>query len=169
MRLCNSNPIGFVFIGLFSSLLLLFSSVVVWWLSLVHLDCFSLFVWASIADFQFAVTMKFWYRSLYIHKIVLTCWSLNCECISSVLHLYPLLMISGFGMWMISYFCLFLMGSPLSIFQNLCSIVSSWHKFWPLQALPSTLSLRWDSSDTHCPCMELRFGDLLIKGMFSLT
>ena len=37
-------------------------------------------------------------ESIYIHEFVLSCWSLNCKCISSVLHLYPrLLMISDFA------------------------------------------------------------------------
>ena len=48
-----------------------------------------------------------WYKSLYVYEIVLSCCSLNCKCISSVLHLYPpLLMISDFGIivvCMISY------------------------------------------------------------------
>ena len=85
-----SSCFGFVFVGLFYSLLL-FCSLVVWWLSLVLcLYCFFLFVCVSIVDFWFAVTMKFQYRNLYIYKIDLCCWSLNCKCISSVLHLCPL-------------------------------------------------------------------------------
>ena len=37
-------------------------------------------------------------EELYVYEIVLSCYSLNCKCISSVLHLYPpLLMISDFG------------------------------------------------------------------------
>ena len=74
------------------------SSPVVWWLSLVlYLDYFFLVVCLSVVDCWFAVTMKFRYRSLCIYKIVLSCWSLNCKCLSTILLLYtPLLMISGF-------------------------------------------------------------------------
>ena len=32
-----------------------------------------------ILYFWFAVTIKFWYRSPHIYKIVLSCWSLNCR------------------------------------------------------------------------------------------
>ena len=53
------------------------------------LDWFFLFVCVSIVDFWFAVIIKFWYRSQYIFKIVLSCSSLNCKCISSILFLYP--------------------------------------------------------------------------------
>ena len=53
---------------------------------------------ASIVDFWFAIILKFWCKSLYVYEIVLSCWSLNCKVISSVLLLYPpLLMISDFG------------------------------------------------------------------------
>ena len=35
---------------------------------------------------------------IFIYEIVLSCWSLNCKCISSVLHWYPpVLTISDFG------------------------------------------------------------------------
>ena len=88
---------GFIFVALFSSFFVLFSSLVLWSLSLVLcLDCFFLFWCASVVDFWFVVTMKFWYRSQYIYtRLFLSCWSLNCKCISSILHLYaPLLTIS---------------------------------------------------------------------------
>ena len=55
-------------------------------------------VCVSVVDFWFAIILKFWYKSLYVHEIVFSCCSLNCKFISSVLHLYPpLLMISDFG------------------------------------------------------------------------
>ena len=55
-------------------------------------------VCVPIVDFWFAVILKFWCKSLYVYEIVLSCCSLNCKCISSVLHLYPpLLLIYGFG------------------------------------------------------------------------
>ena len=41
-------------------------------------------------EFWFVVTMKFLYSSLYIHIIVLSCWSLNFTCILKTLHLYCL-------------------------------------------------------------------------------
>ena len=88
-----------LFFALFSSLLVLFSPLVVWWLSLMlYLSWFFLFVCVSIVDFWFAVILKFWYKSLYLYEMVLSCCCLNCKCISGVLHVYPpLLMISDFG------------------------------------------------------------------------
>ena len=50
----------------FSSLHLLFSPLVVWWLSLVlYLSWFFLLVCVPIVDFWFAVILKFWYESIY--------------------------------------------------------------------------------------------------------
>ena len=43
-----------------------------------------------------ATSLWFWYRNLCIYKTVLRCWSLNCKCISSILHLYPLLTTADF-------------------------------------------------------------------------
>ena len=58
----------------FPSRLLLFSPLVVWWLSLVlYLRWFFLCVCVSFADFWFAFILKFWYKSLYIHEIALSC------------------------------------------------------------------------------------------------
>ena len=66
--------------------------------ALIYCDIFLLqrfLVCVSIVDFWFADILKFWYESMYMR---LSCWSLNCKFISSVLHLYPpLLMISDFG------------------------------------------------------------------------
>ena len=123
------NCFWFVFVGLFFfSLFLLFSSHVVCWLSLVlHLSCFFLYVCVSIVDFWFAVTMKFWYRSLYIYKIVLSCQSLNQKSISSVLLLYPpLLMISDFdSIFGCGWFCIFTIRMPLLLSFVICNIFIS--------------------------------------------
>ena len=35
-----------------------------------------------------SLIFSFWYSSLYMYKIVISCWSLNCHCISNILHLY---------------------------------------------------------------------------------
>ena len=55
--------------------------------------------------------------SLYIYEIVLSCQSLNCKCVSSVLHLYPpLLMISDFGGIIVhGYFRIFTVYIPLLV------------------------------------------------------
>ena len=48
---------------------------------------FLFFVCVSIVDFHFVVTMRFWYSSVYINKIILRCWSFDFKCISIFLHL----------------------------------------------------------------------------------
>ena len=56
-----------------------------------------IFLCVSIVDFWFSVILKFCCKCLYVYEIVLSYCSLNCTLISSVLHLYPpLLMISDF-------------------------------------------------------------------------
>ena len=81
----------------------------------------------SIVDFWFAVTLKFWYKSLYIYEIVLSCWSLNCKFISSVLHSYPpLLMISDFGGIIVhGWFRIFTVYIPLLVSLVICGIFVS--------------------------------------------
>ena len=120
-----ANSFEFVFVGLFFSLPLLFSSLMIWWLILVLcLDSFFFFVCVPIVDFYFAVTMRFWYSSLYIHKIVLSCWSFNFKCISNILHLYsplsPLLvLISSLGVGdflPLLYVCLYQWAFPFVVF-----------------------------------------------------
>ena len=60
-----------VFVGLFSPLLLLFFSLVIWWLSLVLcLDWFFLLVCVSIVDVWFAVILKFWYESKWYMYLI---------------------------------------------------------------------------------------------------
>ena len=105
-----------------------FCSLVVWWLSLVLcLDCFFLFACIFIVDFHFAFTMRFWYRNLHIYKIVLSCWSLNCKYISSVLHLYPpLLTISDFGgIFVHGWFRIFSVYLPSLVSLVICGIFVS--------------------------------------------
>ena len=84
-------------------------------------------VCVSIVDFWFAVILKFWYKSLYVYEIVLSCCSLNCKFISSVLHLYPpLLMISDFdGIIVHGWFCIFTVYIPLLVSLVICGIFVS--------------------------------------------
>ena len=81
----------------------------------------------SIVDFWFAVILKFWYKSLYVYEIVLSCCSLNCKFISSVLHLYPpLLMISDFGgITVHGWFRIFTLYIPLLVTLVICGIFVS--------------------------------------------
>ena len=114
----STNCFGYMFVGLFSSLPLLFSPFVVWWLTLVLcLDSFLFFVCVSIVDFHFAITMRIWYSSLYISKIILICWSFNFKCISSILHLCsPLLTIADFDiMFVCRWFPAFTLYLPLLV------------------------------------------------------
>ena len=64
------------------------------------------FVHISIVYIWFVV-MRFWYHSVYIFKIILSCWSFHFKCISYILHLYS--SHSGWFwyicVWMISYLC----------------------------------------------------------------
>ena len=81
----------------------------------------------SIVDFWFAVILKFWCKSLYVYEIVLSCCSLNCKFISSVLHLYPpLLMISDFGGIIVhGWFHIFTVYIPLLVSLVICGIFVS--------------------------------------------
>ena len=85
----------------------------------------SLFVYQLY--FWFAVILKFWYKSLYVYEIVLSCCSLNCKFISSVLHLYPpLLMISDFGGIIVhGWFRIFTVYIPLLVSLVICGIFVS--------------------------------------------
>ena len=78
-------------------------------------------------DFWFAVILKFLYKSLYVYEIVLSCCSLNCKFISSVLHLYPpLLMISDFGGIIVhGWFRIFTVYIPLLVSLVICGIFVS--------------------------------------------
>ena len=104
------NCFGFVSVGLSPSFPLFPSSLVIWWLTLV--SCLSSFfficvcicciglakvlMWiclktwmnslANRIDFWFQDTMRFWYSSLYINEVALSCWSFNSKCISKILH-----------------------------------------------------------------------------------
>ena len=105
----------------FCSLLLWFDTMFSVVFELIFLVC------VSNVDFWFAVILKFWYKSLYIYEIVLSYYSLNCKCISSVLHLYPApLMISDFcgiivGVW----FCIFTEYIPLLVSLVICGFFVS--------------------------------------------
>jgi len=60
--------IAILLIALDLFLLLFFSPILVWWLSLVlYLSWFFLFVCVSIVDFWLAVILKFWYESVCIN------------------------------------------------------------------------------------------------------
>ena len=62
---------------------------VVYGLNFLILMCiYSSCVWIEFS-YSYVVTMWFWYRSLYKHNTVLSCLSLNCKCISSIMHLFP--------------------------------------------------------------------------------
>ena len=65
--------------------------------------------------------------SLYVYEIVLSCCSLNCKFISSVLHLYPpLLMISDFGGIIVhGWFRIFTVYIPLLVSLVICGIFVS--------------------------------------------
>ena len=66
-------------------------------------------------------------ESLCPYEIVLSCWSLNCKCISSVLHVSPpLLTISDFG-GIIVHGCLlmFTVYIPLPVSLFICGIFVS--------------------------------------------
>ena len=62
--------------------------------------------------------------SLYVYEIVLSCWSLNCKGISSVLHLFPpLLTISDFGGIVVcGLFPIFTVYIPLLVSLVICGI-----------------------------------------------
>ena len=79
-------------------------------------------VCVSIVDFWFAVILKFWYKSLYVYEIVLSCCSLNCKFISGVPHLYPpLLMISEFDDTIAcGWFCIFTVYISLLVSLFIC-------------------------------------------------
>ena len=85
----------------------------------------SLFVYQLY--FWFAVILKFWCKGLYVYEIVLSCCSLYCKFISSVLHLYPpLLMISDFGGIIVhGWFRIFTVYIPLLMSLVICGIFVS--------------------------------------------
>ena len=67
-----------------------------------------------------------WYKSLYVYEIVLSC-SLHCKFISSVLQLYPpLLMMSNFGGIIVhGWFHVFSVYIPLLVSLVICGIFVS--------------------------------------------
>ena len=71
--------LGFFFFGC-HSFLLLFSFLVIWWLSLVLIFGFlsvCVCVCVCIIRFWCMITMRFLYSRLYIFLIILSCWSLK--------------------------------------------------------------------------------------------
>ena len=58
-----------------------------WWImhlfTMRYISSPEFLVCVSIVDFWFAVILKFWYKSLYVYEIVLSCWSLNCKFIAT--------------------------------------------------------------------------------------
>ena len=112
---------------LFFSCLLLFSFFVVLWLFLdyfcvwiaffIHLCVYLLKVFGLWLPWSFDI-------GVYIYTILfLSCWSLNCKCISSIMHLYPFLItIAGFdiifvcGRFILLYVCLYCWTFSFAIF-----------------------------------------------------
>ena len=114
------------FCRVFSCFPLLFSSLVIWWLSLAsYLDPFYFFLYLSIAVFWFVVLMRFWdgyiyilyniYNNLVYTQIILSCWSLNFKCISNILHFYSLFTIAGFAIFVYGWFPAFTVCLPLPV------------------------------------------------------
>ena len=60
-----------------------------------YISCQRCLVCVSTVGFWFVGILKFWYESLYVCEIVLSCCSLHCKFISSVLHLHPPLLLSS--------------------------------------------------------------------------
>ena len=76
------------FVSLSSSLPLLFTSLMIWWLIFVlWLDSFFFFVYVSLTGFQCVLTLRFCYRGQYTNKIVLNFCSFNFKCIPNIFHL----------------------------------------------------------------------------------
>ena len=98
-------------------------SSVVWWLSLLLFQLLFFFVCISVVDFCFAVTMRFWYSTLYIYMIVLSCWSLSFKCVPIILHLYSLLTTAGFDIIVVCrWFPTLTVYLPLSVSKITVSI-----------------------------------------------
>ena len=88
-------------------------------------------VCVSIVDFWFAVILRFSCKSLYVYEIVLSCCSLNCKFISTVLA-FVLTSSHDFWFWwyncawMISYlYCIYIFtGEPCHLW-NFCFLLLS--------------------------------------------
>ena len=98
-------------------------SFVIWWLSLLLFQLLFLLVCISVVDFCFAVTMRFWYSTLSLYMIVLSCWSLSFKCVPSILHLYSLFTTAGFDTIVVCrWFPTFTEYLPLSVSKITMSI-----------------------------------------------
>ena len=110
---------------------LLFSSLVICWLSLVlcldwffMFGLFFLFYVLSIIFFWFGVPIGFLYNHLYVYRIVFGFWSLNFKCIFSVLSLSSpfscLLVLTAYlsmgDFLLLYYLCLYKWPFPFVIF-----------------------------------------------------
>ena len=141
----------FGFVEVSFSLPLLFTSFLVWWLTLVFcLDSLFFFVFVSIVDFQFVVPMGFCYSIIHTEKIVFSCWSFNFKCISDSLHLYlPLLTIDiiiGFDIIIVCrWLPTFTVYLPLPVNFPICNLlVCSYIAFSiPLREVPLTFVSKW--------------------------
>ena len=73
------------------------------------------------------LTLSLWYRSLYINKIVLSCWAPNFKCISNILHLCsPLPTVTGFVMvFVCRWFPTFTLCLPLLLSFSICNFLVS--------------------------------------------
>ena len=100
------NCFAFVFVGIFSSLVL-FSSNLMTVFSIVFGLLFPICVCNycrffvcgchEVLIYGVCVCLCISYTFTPTHKIVLSCWSLNCKYISRIPHSYSLLMIACFG------------------------------------------------------------------------
>ena len=105
-----------------------------------ELQCFVwilFYVCVSIVDFWFVVTMRFYNSSLYINKIVLSCWSFNTKCISNILHLcspHNFWFWYYISVWMISclyciFICLYQWTFPFAILLLVVAFLFYFEKF----------------------------------------
>ena len=67
--------------------------------------CLDSFFFFSIIDFWFAVTMWFWYSSLYVYTIILSCWSVKFKCILKFCNVTPPLRVYCLWHHILTSFC----------------------------------------------------------------
>ena len=86
-------------------LVLLSSSFVLFYCDFVTIFTFSFFLYVCLINSWFSVSMRFWYSSCCIYKIVLSCWPLNWKYIFNTVHLYfPHNCWVWYHIYIISYF-----------------------------------------------------------------
>ena len=96
----------------------------------LHLDCFVLVACVSIVC-GYHETLIY----EYIYMIILSCWSLNCKCFSSILCLHPLLLaVSDFGsICVCGWFLTFTIYLPLLVSLANCNfLISSYGLFFSI-------------------------------------